>query len=324
MSGEELLNTSISSVEDTSNEEITSEAQAEDAQEEEILSEEPTSNEEETPQLDEEGNPLDETLASDTDNIETVDIDIDGEIYVVPKKLEAAFLKSQDYTQKTTELAEQRKEYEAQQIDFSERVQMQEALLENITAVKAVDARLLEYSKVDWNAASARDPAATQRAWIEYQQLKDFKSQKISEINSSIEKRRSDMAASEAKLVQETVSSLKAPDPTVGWTGYTPESMQKLSKFAHGTLGISQEDMKRIKSPVAIKTLNLARIGHEYLQSMRAKTAKTTVVPEPAKKTPASRANAGFDPNKLPIDKWVIWERNRMAKQRQAMNGVGK
>jgi hypothetical protein len=145
----------------------------------------------------------------------------------------------------------------------------------------------------------------------------------VQEIDSKLEKRRSEAAAQEAKLVQETVSALKAPDKELAWTGYSPEAMGKVHTFALKTLGIPPDDLKRIKSPVAVKTLNLARIGYEYLQSMKAKTSKPAVQAEPAKQVPTNKAGATFNPDKLPMDKWVIYERQRMAKKRAAaMNGL--
>jgi len=252
---------------------------------------------------------------------DAVDLEIEGETYVIPKKLQDAFMRQKDYTEKTTALSQQRQAYEAQQETFGERVQMQEALLNDITEIKSVDMRLAEYANVDWQAASQRNPQAAQQAWFEYQQLKDFRSSKVQEIDAKIEKRRSDNAAQEAKLVQETVTALKAPDSALAWPGHSPEHMTKVASFAKGTLGIPPDDLKRIKSPIAVKTLNLARIGYEYLQSMKARTKTPAIVPEPVKQVPTNKSQASFDPMKLPMDKWVIHERKRMAKKRAELNG---
>ena len=64
-----------------------------------------------------EGDDSDEEVEAADDSEEesgTVEIEIDGEILEVPERYKDYFLRQQDYTQKTQEIANQRKQYEAQ------------------------------------------------------------------------------------------------------------------------------------------------------------------------------------------------------------------
>lgn len=83
---------------------------------------------------------------------ETAEIEIDGETYVMPKKLKDAFLKSKDYTQKTQELATQRKVVEEQARFLEESKKLQGAVFEKAVSLKAIDAQLERYAALDWDA----------------------------------------------------------------------------------------------------------------------------------------------------------------------------
>lgn len=80
-----------------------------------------------------------------------VEIDYDGNKYRVPKELKDAFLRQQDYTKKTTELAEQRKAIPEPQVveEYKQKLTHYESLLGE--QVKADE-------KIDWAKELETDP----------------------------------------------------------------------------------------------------------------------------------------------------------------------
>jgi hypothetical protein len=80
------------------------------------------------------------------------DIEIDGETFSLPPKLKDAFLRNEDYTRKTQELADQRRSYD-QLREVSTTRQMDSAFRESIGAesqeMNVIDAYLSEVSKAN-------------------------------------------------------------------------------------------------------------------------------------------------------------------------------
>lgn len=81
-------------------------------------------------------------------------IEVDGDLFQVPVKLKDAFLRNQDYTQKTQQLAEERKSIEhvrelaqQRQIDSS----FQESVAAEQQEIAVIDAYLQQASKIDWS-----------------------------------------------------------------------------------------------------------------------------------------------------------------------------
>jgi len=85
------------------------------------------------------------------------EIEWGGEKFTIPIKLKDAFLKNEDYTQKTQELAEQRKALD-QNRELMTRAQMDSAFRESIAAetnqLSVIDAYLSQASKIDWSRMS--------------------------------------------------------------------------------------------------------------------------------------------------------------------------
>ena len=86
------------------------------------------------------------------------EIDYEGEKYKVPKVLKDAFLRNADYTTKTQTLAEQRREFEAQQQQAVARQEFQQKHIQAVAKVISIDERLEQFSKLDWNAITDADP----------------------------------------------------------------------------------------------------------------------------------------------------------------------
>ena len=86
-------------------------------------------------------------------NPDLAELDWDGETYQVPVKLKDAFMRNEDYTRKTQELAEQRRANEhvrelAQQANLSQ--QFSESIASEQQQLSVIDAYLQQAGKVDW------------------------------------------------------------------------------------------------------------------------------------------------------------------------------
>ncbi len=85
---------------------------------------------------------------------ETAEIERDGKTFKIPAALKDDFLRQADYTRKTQELAETRKEL-ASHIEQAK--QASEGEINARAKAVAIDAAIKQYENVDWDGLQARD-----------------------------------------------------------------------------------------------------------------------------------------------------------------------
>ncbi len=96
-----------------------------------------------------------------------------------------------DYTQKTQQVAEQRKELEAyaQQIQmqeqaFQEQMQLNNVLIEDVAKITSLDQQLNQYANVNWQQLSDNDFVEAQKLFFTYNQLQQERSQLVSQFEA--------------------------------------------------------------------------------------------------------------------------------------------
>jgi hypothetical protein len=91
---------------------------------------------------------------------EVAELEWDGERFTVPVKLKDAFMRNEDYTKKTQELAEQRRTVD-QLREISQTKQMDAVFGESVQAeqqqIAMIDAYLTQVGKVDWSTMTTDD-----------------------------------------------------------------------------------------------------------------------------------------------------------------------
>ena len=162
------------------------------------------------PDLDKEEEPIDQNLADESAEAAEVESEVDGEDSqeepeparkmklkhngeeVEMDELEVINLAQQgyDYTKKTQQLAEERKQVEsfaqamkAQEQTFQQQVQLQTALIKDIAKVTALDDQLAQYDAVDWNALSDSDPVQAQKLFFNFNQLQTQRQKLVVDLN---------------------------------------------------------------------------------------------------------------------------------------------
>lgn len=128
-------------IEETPDEEETVEAAADDSEDD----------------SDVEGDGEDGEDEGDEEEPTLVTIEIDGEEYEVPEKLQSAFMKSKDYTTKTQAIAEQAKAIKAREEAFEAERQRDEEDLKVEAELFQVNQQLENYKNVDWDRARNED-----------------------------------------------------------------------------------------------------------------------------------------------------------------------
>lgn len=195
----------------------------------------------------------------------------------IVEKLKAERLMHADYTRKTQELSEQRKAFEA---SAAQQAQLTQNYLREVAQIVSVDERLNQYSQVDWQKFSDNDPQAAQKAWIEYQQLREAKGQLVNSLTQ-----RQQQAALQAQ--QESAKQLQEAAAVVAREikGWGPQRQSELRKFATD-IGYPAEVLAGVTQPAFIKILDMAQKYHQ-LQQKRSTQAQSPA-PAPVTKVPGA------------------------------------
>jgi len=243
---------------------------------------------------------------------ELEEVDLDGEKLAVPKtaaeKLKAAMLRQADYTRKTQELAELRKQSEESFAQREARVAAEQANIQSVARVMAIDERLQQFANVDWHALSQSDPVAAQQQYFTYQQLKDARGGLVSQIQqqeSARALREQEATAKAAQQAQEVLSR-----EIKGWGPEVAKSLREVAK----QLGADEKAIASIRDPWIVKALH----AQKQLMDLQAKASKAPAAPAatPVKTITGGTARASVSPDKMSTDEWMKWRNAQVARKR--------
>ena len=262
---------------------------------------------EDLPEVDEEVVSTDEPEQTPAES-DDEEIDYEGEKYKVPKKLKDAFLRQADYTVKTQTIAEERRAFEAAQQEFVQRQQFQSQHIERIAEVKAIDHRLEQFGKLDWNALTDADPVQAMKLDREMRALQQQRGQHVAAITQAQE-------AAAAQTSQATARSLAEAHATLTReiTGYgTPEVMKALKATAK-EIGFRDEELANVNDPRAVKLLYEAS---QYRKLMaKAKTAEKPDV-KPITRIAGATATAEKSPSAMTDAEFAKWRQRQIAQRK--------
>ena len=202
------------------------------------------------------------------------------------KAIREGFMRGQDYTRKTQELARQRDELgqKIRQGIESERQQYQQTLQQLEAAI--LETAAPELKNVDWNALAANDP-------FEYVKLKNRAEQITNALNSVKVKQQEVKVKAEAEqrqvlqeTAQKTWASLESERP-----GWSQDTYQKVLKSAE-PLGYTTDEVGKWLDPRAIKLLHKAHLYDQLKAGTPApqkKVVKAPVAVKPNASQPVSR-----------------------------------
>ena len=282
------------------------EAVAEAFQEtEQPQAEAPTTEVSETPEVTE----ATEQTGEEQEAPEFVEVEYEGETYEVPAHLKEALLRQADYTQKTQEVSEQRKQVETQAqalqrqaAEFQQAVQLQEQNLQGYAQLAALQNNLQQYEGVDWQEFSDNDPAGAQKAWFAYQQSQQAAQNLQGQLQQQTQALQAQRQQATARQLEQGMAELKREIPNWG-----SEVQGKL--VDHGTnYGFNASELKGITDPRMIKVLHDAYL---YNQSRKAATTPPKVDATPAKKV-RGKGPVSKDPDKMTTDEWLKWRQKQL------------
>lgn len=252
---------------------------------------------ESTPEPEEDNSLFPETNdeAQDTDPVEapevddSEEIDHEGEKYKLPKKLADEWkngrLRQQDYTVKTQDLAKQKTEFETAQQEFVARQQFQQQHIQAVAKVMAIDERLEQFSKLDWNALTDADPVQALKLDRQMRELQQQRAQQIEGLQQSQAKLTFEQQQATARRQQEARVELAKEIPGFG-TAEVQKQLLEVGKAA----GYKQEELANVQDPRAVKLLHKAYLYDQLIAKAKAPATTSANITPITRVTGASAA----------------------------------
>lgn len=252
-----------------------------ETQEVEEVEESPEVEAEETESEEAEEGQSDETEETEETEEETtegfVEIELEGEKFQVPEKLKDAFLRQQDYTKKTQEVAERRRQVEEQEQFLQQRAQLSDAALQKAVEVRALASQLEQYSQINWEELADQDPAQALKLNLAYQRLQqqhthaagEFQQIQVYEGQMLTAKRQEVLAKASEELAREI-------------KGFGTQAFASQLKDTGKSYGFSEHELSTIVDPRHIKVLHDAHQWRE-LQKGKAQINKKVATVKPVK-----------------------------------------
>lgn len=212
------------------------------------------------------------------------DLDWEGKSVKVPKGIKDAVLRHDDYTRKTQAVAERSRAVEAREQSVQQAAERQQAFVQDIAQLGALNARLAPFQQVqDWPTYLRSGGAEAQAHYAEYLALVHQRDQFAQNLGQRVQQQtRQDLHAQQQAVAAGRVELAKHIK------GYGPETLSNMEAFA-APFGFSPEEIRDSEAdPRSLRILHLAMVGQRVLQQQK-RTSTTTQ----ASKTAPVRALRG-------------------------------
>jgi len=200
-----------------------------------------------------------------------------------------------DYTQKTQQVAEQRKELEAyaeqikmQEQAFQEQMQLNNVLIEDVAKITSLDQQLNQYANVNWQELSDSDFVEAQKHFFTYNQLQQQRSQLVSQF----EAKKQEVVQKQTQLMSEKIAKGKEvlAKEIPGWSQETTQQLVSVGK----EYGFSDAELNSIVDPRHVKVLHDAMQWRKLQQNstVKKKVSSAKPVVKPGAKDTKAEANS--------------------------------
>jgi len=200
-----------------------------------------------------------------------------------------------DYTQKTQQVAEQRKELEdyakgiqAQEAIFRQEVELQNVLINEVAQITSLDQKLAAYQNVNWQQLSDNDFVEAQKLFFTYNQLQQDRNQLVSQFDA----KKQDVVQRQSQLLSEKIAKGKEvlAKEIPNWSPETNQALLSTGK----DYGFSDAELNSIVDPRHVKVLHDAMQWRKLQKNSTVKNKISNAKPvvKPGAKDSKSEANS--------------------------------
>lgn len=211
------------------------------------------------------------------------DLEVEGDTYRVPKKVKDGFLRQDDYTRKTQEIAEQRRQNEEIGKFLVTQAKIQQAQYAVAVEVKGLADQVAQYETIDWNTLAQQDPAQAMALNMQYQTLQKKHQAKTQELNGIGQQAQQASAKQRETLAAEGAKTIKAKFPNWG------AELQSAIATNTKAYGFTDSEVSEIYDPRLVEVLHDA-MQWKKLQASKPSVNKKASAAKPLVKTSARSA----------------------------------
>ena len=208
-------------------------------------------------------------------------VKIDGqEQKVTLQELQQGYSRQQDYTRKTQELSQQRKDFEAQQAELAKKDAIYKELLPRME--KSLEGELA--NEPDWKSLYESDPIA----YVREKDLFNEKKEKFKAVQAEQQRLQQEQLTSQQAEIQKAVElgNQKLLEAVPEWkdADVALKEKQSIAKYAMDVLGYSQDEINQVYDYRALLGLRGAWLHHQTGKAIKKK---------PVEKAPARVGKPG-------------------------------
>jgi hypothetical protein len=200
-----------------------------------------------------------------------------------------------DYTQKTQQVAEQRKELEdyakgiqAQEAIFRQEVELQNVLINEVAQITSLDQKLAAYQNVNWQQLSDNDFVEAQKLFFTYNQLQQDRNQLVSQFDA----KKQEVVQKQTQLMSEKIAKGKEilAKEIPNWSPETNQALLSTGK----DYGFSDAELNSIVDPRHVKVLHDAMQWRKLQKNSTVKNKISNAKPvvKPGAKDSKAEANS--------------------------------
>lgn len=241
---------------------------------------------------------------------EDEEIDYEGEKYKVPKSLKDAFLRQQDYTQKTQAVAERRKAVEARAQQLAQFEQLQRQNIAEYAEAHSLENQLKAYQGINWQSLIDTDPVQAMKLDRQMRELQSRRDQVVASVTQKQQTQQLQMQQEAAKRLQEGRAVLEREIK-----GWSPEMAQALQAYGR-EIGFAPEELANVNDPRSVKLLHKAWQFDQLMKKQATPKEKPTPQEKPVTRIAASKSSVAKDPSKMSDAEFAQWRKRQIAQRR--------
>jgi hypothetical protein len=206
------------------------------------------------------------------------EVDWNGKQYKLPPELKSALMAQKDYTQKTQEVADQRRMLDSQLMLQQQQVEFQKAVSQELETLGRIEVQLGQFKQLDWTNMDTDTYIRTKHA---FDTLKEQKGEVEKTIQGKRQGFEQELQKVMARARDTATEYLKRHIPTWG-----PEAGKELMSYGQ-TEGYSDVELSSLTDARLLKTLWKSQ-QWDKLQAQKTSAAKRAETAPPVKSPSAS------------------------------------
>jgi len=272
--------------------EVEEELEEEVGEEEVVTEDSEDETEEEELETDDE---VDEEESDEEQPVESIKLKVNGEEIEKPlDEIVALAQQGLDYTKKTQEVAEKRKELESlenqirmQEQNLQQQSMLNSELIQDVAKITALDQQLSEYQDVNWEELSDSDFVTAQKKFFTFNQLQQQRSNLVSQFESKRQEALNKQQQAVAEKVAKGREVLAKEIPN-----WSQETTQEIISTGREDYGFTDAELNAIVDPRHVRVL------HDAMQWRKLKSKNSVVKKKVSRAKPVVKPGSK-DPKKV-------------------------